>query len=199
MKNIIFDMGNVLIRFEPERYIARLGLNEEDSALLMANVFKGPEWQLLDGGELVESEAIERIMQRVPERLLDEVVKLVTMWDRPIVELPGTYDLVRELKERGCGIYLLSNASTRQHDYWPRVRCSEFFDGTMISADVKLMKPDKRIFYLMLDTFGLKAEDCLFIDDHGPNVEAARSCGIKALQFRGSADEIKNEVMDFVS
>ena len=199
MKNIIFDMGNVLIRFEPERYIARLGLNEEDSALLMANVFKGPEWQLLDGGELVESKAIERIMQRVPERLLDEVFKLVTMWDRPIVELPGTYDLVRELKERGCGIYLLSNASTRQHDYWPRVRCSEFFDGTMISADVKLMKPDPRIFYLMLNTFGLKAEDCLFIDDHGPNVEAARSCEIKALQFRGSADEIKNEVMDFVS
>lgn len=191
IKNIVFDMGNVIIRFDPELFMVRLGLAEEDRKLLKRELFVSLEWSRMDRGSLTDEEAAEIVCRRVPERLHDAVRRLVGMWDRPILPVEGMYELVEELKDMGYGIYLLSNASFRQHDYWPRVPASKFFDGTLISADVKLVKPQPEIYRLLCDKFSLVPEECVFIDDSTSNAEGAYFCGINALVFHGDAHEMR--------
>lgn len=191
IKNIVFDMGNVIIRFDPELFMLRLGLAEEDRRLLKRELFVSLEWSRMDRGSLTDEEAAEIVCRRVPERLHDAVRRLVGMWDRPILPVEGMYELVKELRGMGYGIYLLSNASFRQHDYWPRVPASKFFDGTLISADVKLVKPQPEIYRLLCDKFSLLPEECVFIDDSTSNAEGAYFCGINALVFHGDAHEMR--------
>lgn len=191
IKNIVFDMGNVIIRFDPELFMVRLGLAEEDRRLLKRELFVSLEWSRMDRGSLTDEEAAEIVCRRVPERLHDAVRRLVGMWDRPILPVEGMYELVKELRGMGYGIYLLSNASFRQHDYWPRVPASKFFDGTLISADVKLVKPQPEIYRLLCDKFSLVPEECVFIDDSTSNAEGAYFCGINALVFHGDAHEMR--------
>lgn len=191
IKNIVFDMGNVIIRFDPELFMVRLGLAEEDRRLLKRELFVSLEWSRMDRGSLTDEEAAEIVCRRVPECLHDAVRRLVGMWDRPILPVEGMYELVEELRGMGYGIYLLSNASFRQHDYWPRVPASKFFDGTLISADVKLVKPQPEIYRLLCDKFSLVPEECVFIDDSTSNAEGAYFCGINALVFHGDAHEMR--------
>lgn len=186
IKNIVFDMGNVLLRFEPELFIARLGVAEEDRVLLLREVFRSLEWARMDRGSMTEAQAAESICQRLPERLHAAVHSLTDQWDRPILPVEGSYELVEELKGLGYGLYLLSNASYRQHDYWPLIPGSRFFDGTLISADVKLVKPQPEIYRLLFERFSLRPEECFFVDDSPMNVEGAFFCGMPGAVFNGS-------------
>jgi len=183
IKNVLFDMGNVLIRFDRNYFMDRLGVSAEDKLLLMREVFLSVEWVQMDRGTLVEAEAVQRVCARLPQRLHDTAEKLISMWDRPILPIAGMYELVEELKGSGYGIYLLSNASLRQHDYWPRIPASRFFDGTIISADEKVMKPHPDYFFRAMERFDLKPEECFFVDDLPANVEGALYCGIPGAVF----------------
>ena len=102
--------------------------------------------------------------------------------------------LIRELKEKGYGIYLLSNASLRQHDYWPRVEASRYFDGTLISADVKLVKPQPEIYRLLLEQFRLKGEECFFVDDLPGNIEGAFYVGIPGAVFHNDITRLRQDL-----
>ena len=127
--NIIFDMGNVLIYFDRDVFLDRVGLdNPEDRELLKREVYLSLEWSRMDRGSLTDEEAAEIIANRVPERLHETVHRLVNEWDRPILPVPGMEELVRELKRNGYGIYLLSNASVRQPVYWQNVPVKDCFD-----------------------------------------------------------------------
>ena len=124
----------------------------------------------------------------------DAAEKLVAMWDRPILPIDGMYEVVEELKNAGYGIYLLSNASIRQHEYWPRVPAHVFFDGTIIFADVGVMKPGAEYYLRALNKFGLKAEECFFIDDVPSNVEGAQYCGMDGAVFHGDAALLRSQL-----
>ncbi|MBR3294112.1 MAG: HAD family phosphatase [Oscillospiraceae bacterium] len=196
IRNIVFDMGQVLLRFEPLLFMERLGVQGEDRELLHREVFKSLEWARMDRGSLTDAEAAEIICRRVPERLHEAVEKLVSFWDRPILEIEGSFALVEELKALGYKIFLLSNASLRQHDYWPRVPASRFFDGTLISADVKLVKPQPEIYRLLFERFSLNPEECFFIDDAIGNVEGAFYCGMPGAVFHGDYREIRQKLRE---
>ena len=183
IRNILFDMGNVLIYFDREVFMDRLGVSEEDKKLLMRQVFLSVEWVRMDRGSMVEADAVASCCTRLPERLHETAEKLIAMWDRPILPIPGMYELIEELKGKGYGIYLLSNASLRQHEYWPRIEASRFFVGTLISADEGVIKPQPEIYRLILERFNLKAEECFFIDDVPANIEGALCCGIPGAVF----------------
>ena len=104
------------------------------------------------------------------------------------------YELAAELKQQGYSLYLLSNASHRQHDYWPRIPCSRFFDGTIISADEGIMKPGCEYFLRALNRFGLTAGECFFVDDMPANVEGAAFCGIPGAVFFGDAKLLRSQL-----
>ena len=191
IKNIVFDMGNVLLRFDPEFFIQQLGVTPEDGRTLLIQVFRSLEWAQMDRGSLTEKQAAELICQRLPERLHAAAYILTDQWERPIQAIDGSYALVEELKNLGYGLYLLSNASYRQHDYWPLLPCSRFFDGTLISADVKLVKPQPEIYRLLFKKFSLKPEECFFVDDSPPNVEGALYCGMPGAVFNDGVPALR--------
>lgn len=195
IKNIIFDMGNVLNVFSPDMFVARLGLNEEDSKILKEKVYYSGEWILLDWGYLTDEQAIEKMKATLPQHLREYVPTLVSHWDEPMVPIEGSEDLVRRLSEKGYGLYLLSNACYRQPDYFKTLPVSKYFKGAVISAFEKMIKPMPEIYKLVLDRFDLKAEECVFIDDSPTNVSGALVCGIDGIVFRSAAqleEELKN-------
>ena len=191
IKHIVFDMGNVLVRFDPGLFMDRLGVEAADRTLLTREVFKSLEWAQMDRGTLTDEEGCALMCRRLPEHLHETARQLVLAWDRPILEIEGSFDLVRELKELGYGIWLLSNASLRQHEYWPRVPASRYFDGTLISADVKLIKPQPEFYRLLFETFSLRPEECFFIDDNNYNIEGALNSGMRGAIYHGDMGGIR--------
>ena len=187
-------MGNVLLWFDRDRFLDAVGAEGEDRKILMNNVYLSVEWARMDRGSMTEAEAAASMCTHVPERLHEKVHLLVDQWDRPIYPVEGMAQLVRDLKTAGYGIYLLSNASYRQHEYWPRVPGSECFDGTLISADVKLVKPGREIYDLLCSKFSLKPEECVFIDDSAANIEGAEVAGMHGIVFHGEADEAREKL-----
>lgn len=187
-------MGQVIIRFDRDLFIRRLGIEGEDAQRLMREVFLSLEWAQMDWGSITDEQAAASVCRRLPERLHDAARKLVTMWDRPILPIDGMEELIGQLKAAGYGVYLLSNASVRQHDYWPRVPCAKLFDGTLISCDVGSIKPERAIYEAFLRKFDLRAEECFFVDDLAANVEGARRCGMRGAVFHGDAAELRGKL-----
>ena len=194
IRNIVFDMGNVIIRFDRDAFIDRFGVTEEERKILLREIFLSPEWVMMDRGTLTDEQAADILCPRVPEHLRDIARKLIGFWDRPIIEVEGIYPLIEELKSKGYGIYLLSNASCRQPDYWQRVPASRFFDGTLISYSVKLVKPMPEIYEKFFETFSLKREECFFIDDSPANIEASLYVGMPGAVFHNDIRRLRREL-----
>ncbi|MBR3475024.1 MAG: HAD family phosphatase [Oscillospiraceae bacterium] len=194
IRNLIFDMGGVLIAWDPPRMVERLALPEEDGRLLRREVFGSVEWVRLDRGSLSEQEALERFRRRLPERLYAAAERCVFWWREPLWPVPGMAELIRELDGLGYGIYLLSNATSALHEYFPRIPGSEYFQGGIVSADWKLLKPQREIYEKLFAEWGLRAEDCLFIDDNPSNVEAACLCGMDGLAFYQDMEKLRSDL-----
>lgn len=187
-------MGNVLLYFDRQRFLNRLDVTQEEKQQLLRRVFLSTEWVQMDRGTLDEPEAEARMCADLPAHLHGAVHQLVSCWDEPILPIPGMYALVEELKEKGYGVYLLSNASHRQHAYWEKVTVAPLFDGTIISADEGVMKPGAEYFLRALKRFGLKADECFFVDDLPANVEGAAFCGIPGAVFHGDAKLLRSQL-----
>lgn len=192
IKNLILDMGNVLIEFCPDRFIADLGVTDRKiHALLLREIFRSSEWVALDHGDMTEAEALERICTRLPETLWPMAEHLVFHWNEPLHPIPGMVELVRDCKEAGMGIYLLSNASARHKEYWPYVPGSEYFDGVVVSANLKMVKPNPEIYLYVLNTYRLQPDECLFVDDMLYNVTGAEAVGIPGFHFQNNAADLR--------
>lgn len=191
IKNIVFDMGNVLLDYNPEVSLKLFVEKEEDRVLIRKELFEGPEWKEADRGSIRDAEKFEGVSKRVPERLHAQLRQCVDQWDICMVPLPGAREFCTWAKEKGYGIYVLSNASDLFYRYFPNFAPFFFFDGILVSADVHLLKPDVQIFQHFLNTYGLKAEECLFLDDRRDNVEGAARAGMQSVVFRGSFEEIR--------
>ena len=198
IKNIIFDMGNVLIRFDPSLFIEREGITDpEDRRLILDELFNSVEWAQMDRGILEEKTAEPFILERFPERLHPTVSNLLHHWAIPGDEFTGMRELVADLKNAGYGLFLLSNASTAQHRYWPLFPVSRYFDGKLVSSDVKVVKPMREIYQIFTDRFLLDPEECLFIDDAPANVAAAITCGWNGIVFHQDAAQLRRKMRQF--
>ena len=197
IRNIVFDMGKVMIQFNPDRFMDRAGIKDPaDRKLIMNELFRSVEWAQMDEGTLTEETAEPLILTRIPERLKAIVSSLLYNWAFPREQIPGMEDLVRRLKETGYGIWLLSNASKMQPRYWRDVPVSRYFDGTLISCDVNVVKPCRQIYRIFTERFSLKPEECLFIDDAPANVAGAIACGWQGIVFHGDAEELELKMID---
>ena len=192
IRNIVFDMGGVLIDFNPEFFMDREGIiEEEDRKIIRKELFRSVEWVMMDLGQLSEDEVEPRVNSRVPERLRSHVSHLLKHWSDDRKMIDGMEDLVRRLKEAGYGIYLLSNASVDQPNYWKKLPVSRHFDGTLVSAFVKQVKPMHEIYRTFTRQFDLKPEECVFIDDVPMNVACAILNGWEGIVFYGDARELQ--------
>ena len=195
IKNIVFDMGNVIIRFDPGHFIDREGITDPaDRKLIMNELFQSLEWAQMDSGVLTEETAEPLILTRFPDRLKDPVRHLLYNWATPREPVPGMEDLVKRLKAAGYGIWLLSNASKAQHRYWPEIPASRLFDGKLISCDIGFVKPMREIYEAFTEKFGLVPEECVFIDDATANVAGAVACGWQGIVFHGDSGELETKL-----
>ena len=198
IRNVLFDMGGVLLHFDPKVFIARLGLADPaDGQLLEREIFRSVEWVQLDRGEISDEEALSRMLARIPERLHAEAVTLFENWDEPRLAVEENCALVRDLNAAGYGVYLLTNASLQHHKYWPKLPVSQVFgDRVFLSAEHHVIKPDPAFFEQALAMFGLKAGECVFIDDVPLNVEAAVRCGIRGIVYHDDPGLLRSQLRD---
>ena len=194
IKNIVFDMGNVLISFDAERYTARFVPDPADYALIRRELFRSVEWIQMDRGTITDEEAVKAVCSRLPARLHQPVQDILDNWHQDIPPLDGIYELVKELKEKGYGIYLLSNTSSRFYSFRKNIPALRFFDGEFISADHHLVKPEPGIYQKFLAQFALDGSQCVFIDDVPLNVEGAVRCGIHGIVYHGSPDLLRQQL-----
>ena len=191
IRNIVFDMGGVLIEFNPDMFLDREGITDpEDRKIIRRELFQSVEWAMMDLGELCEETAEPRVLARVPERLHGAVSHLLKHWADERKMIPGMEELTARLKEAGYGIYLLSNASLDQPNYWKKLPVSRYFDGTLVSAYVKTVKPMREIYQMFTEKFRLVPEECVFIDDMIMNVACAVMNGWEGIVFHGDAGEL---------
>ena len=196
IRHIVFDMGQVLVQFSAGLFSERLRLSAEDAELIRREVLTTVEWVRMDRGTISDDDALARMCARLPQRLHDTAAYLVRRWNDPIVPVPGMADVARDLKAAGYDLYLLSNAATRQHTYWHDIPGSEYFSGTFISADYHLLKPEDAIYQAFFKKFGLKPEECLFIDDSAPNIEASENAGMAGIVFHGDAARLRHQLAE---
>ena len=195
IRNMVFDMGNVLVVFDPNQFMDNEGIYEpKDRQLVIRELFHNVEWAQMDLGVLTEETAEPLVMKRIPDRLKGQVQNLLHRWWAKRSTIEGMEELVKELKENGYNIYLLSNASVSQHIYWPYFEMSKLFDGKLISCDLGIVKPNPEIYHRFTEKFVLKPEECMFVDDLPANVAAAVSCGWKGIVFQGNATDLRQRM-----
>jgi 2-haloacid dehalogenase len=180
---VVFDLGGVLIDWDP-RYLYRT-LFDDDAAMeeFLATVTT-PEWNLAQDAGRPWAEAIEELVVRHPERR--DLIE--AYWHRWPETLGGviepTLAILDELRSTGIRLFALSNWSG---ETFPRARAQfpwlDWFEGIVISGDERLIKPDPRIFDVLLERYAVTATKAMFVDDNATNVEAARSLGFHAVRF----------------
>lgn len=196
IKNMVFDMGGVLIVWNPVQMLARLRLPAEDEALLNRELLQNPIWTEADAGLYSEEQLAQTACAHLPERLHESAWALVQWYKWFLTPMPGMEQLVRELKENGYRIYLLSNAETNLRGYFPQIPGADCFDALMVSAEERVMKPSQDIYQRLFQKFNLNPSECWFTDDNAPNVEAAIQAGMHAAQFTGDVAQLRRRMRE---
>lgn len=197
IRNIVCDMGGVLIAWDPPMLVDRLGLAPGDKALLLREVFRSADWVSQDRGVVPQDEIVRNMCRRLPERLHRYAADFVYgWWKGPFVPIEGIDALLHELKANGYTLYVLSNASRALHDYFPRLPASDVFSGLVVSADWGILKPDRELYRILFREYGLDPKECWFIDDFALNVEAAITLGMQGSVFDGDIKRLRRELAE---
>lgn len=192
IKNIIFDMGGVIIGFRPEFTLKKYFENEKDRELILQNVFKSSVWQDMDRGTASHEQMKEYACKHLPPHLHNRVCHLLDNWFDEMPPKEDMYEVVKALKENGYKIYLLSNVSKVFYEHKDSIPAFSLFDGFLISADYLLLKPEKEIFEKLYEVFSLKPDECFFIDDMQKNTDGAIHAGMASYCFAdGDIDRLK--------
>ena len=194
VKNVVFDMGNVLMRFDGPYFSSCFTETAEDAALLHAALFGSPLWTLLDSGTISHETMARYARTHLPERLRPSLDACLAHWPERSEPIEPVNDLAIRLKGEGYGIYVLSNASTRIMEQLSHAPVTPFLDGYVVSAEERLMKPDPAIYRLLCERFSLEPSECLFVDDNEDNCVGARVAGMHAHCFTGNLAELEATV-----
>lgn len=196
LKNIVFDLGNVLVSFDPESILAHFVKEEEMRPLLRREVFNSIEWVMLDRGSISFDDAIRRIEAKLPSNLRTYVKDLILNWQESMIQFPESLDLLRDLKAAGVPLYLLSNISRQYRSYAHTIEAVAYMNDVFISSEHELIKPDPAIFLKAAGQFGIKPEESLFIDDVAANAEGAIRAGFSGLVYHGDIARLRRELFE---
>ena len=191
IKNIVFDMGGVLIDFNFDRTLNEY-YPEEYHNIINELVFKNEIWRRMDAGLERSSDVIERVVPQLPEEVREGMSAMISDFYPHMPPVEGMADLITKIKEAGYSVYLLSNATPRFFDRYLDVPALTLMDGYFISALYKLLKPQREIYDAFCNKFSLKPEECFFIDDMPQNIEGAKDYGMSGFVFEKNIPALKN-------
>ena len=183
IRNIVFDVGNVIIRWEPHIAVMKVFGDAPDPLALTTQIFKNPIWKDLNRGTISEDQAIAVYSAELgfPTTRFQE---LMLETKRLLSPVEGTLGLIQSLHAQGYPLHLLTDNTLEivkylrtNYDFW------QYFSGMVCSAEVGYLKPSREIYQVLLEKFNLMPEKTVFIDDIPVNVQGAKDLGIHAIQF----------------
>ncbi len=198
IKNVIFDIGKVLIRFEWIEFMQNI-FDDEETRLGVSNaVWQSGYWTELDRNVMPEEEVFARLRESAG-KYADAFDTAMSRLGELVQKTDYAVPWVKELKEKGYNVYFLSNYS----DFIVRsnpdaLEFKKFMDGGVFSYEVKLIKPNREIFECLCKKYSLDPSECLFTDDSQKNVDAAREFGMKAIRFDGY-EKTYPAIMDYLA
>lgn len=185
IKNVIFDLGKVLINNDPSEYLRKYGYDEEKYQALLDAIWTDSLWGDMD---IAKYESFKDIIEIYVEKHKELEPELRRFFAEDWMELYVAYDdtvkFYNEVYEQGYDIYLLTNFSKDGYEY-----ISNKFDffkkakGAVVSSHLKIAKPDMRIYQYLLETYNLNPDECIFIDDSVANINAANELGIHGIVY----------------
>lgn len=183
IKNIIFDFGGVLLDWNPRYLYKSYFNNDEEMEHFLADICNG-EWNIRQDAGRPFAEAVKELQAKFPE-YAEAIQMYDDDWEKMLkCELPESIDLLKELKFMGYGIYGLTNWSAEKIGYaFANYSFFSLFDGIVVSGVEKVVKPDRKIYEILLERYSLKPGECVFIDDNQDNVDMAIVLGINAIRF----------------
>lgn len=183
MKNIVFDLGNVLLKFQPEEYLSQY-YDRKTMEDLMILIFCSNEWLELDLGNLRIDDVIFIFSNRHPE-YKKEISFVLNNWIEMLSPIEENIKILKELKNKGYHLYYLSNfhkeafeSMLEKYDFF------QLFEGGIVSAYEHVIKPSDKIYRILLNRLNLDPNQCLFIDDSLANVSAAKRNGIDGIHLK---------------
>jgi len=185
LRNIVFDLGNVLFKFDPDEILDNLFKDSVIKSKLKEAVFKTSIWKELDRGTLSFEEA-KKIFNEKNPTIKEEIDLLLKEWKNYLHPINENIEILSKLKEKNK-LFVLSNFHDDAFNYI-RERYSFFdiFDGMVVSYKEKLLKPEKEIYLLLLKRYNLNPEETFFVDDMVENIKAAEELGIKGILYTDS-------------
>jgi glucose-1-phosphatase len=195
-RNIVFDLGNVLLNWKPGEFLLQAGYDEETTGLILRTVFRSHTWLSLDNGDITKEEAID-IMASKSSLKRGQIESLFNLCAQIIFPLHNNIKLLPELKKQGFKLYYLSNypleffiETKNKYDFFA------YFDGGIISAEVNKSKPDPDIYRIFLKRFSLDPFECLYIDDIDSNIKSAELFGMKVIHL-AETDSLEKKLSEF--
>ena len=200
IKNIIFDLGNVIINYNQKKIINNFTEKEEEIKYIYDEIFHAPEWTLMDLGDITNDEAIEIINKRNEFKYEKLTQEFLHEWHKKQPINRDIVEIAKILKNNGYNLFVLSNMANQTYEYFKNDEFFSLCTGIVISAHEHVKKPDEKVYRLLLNRYNLKAEECLFIDDDdsGKNYETANKIGIKGRRIMpNQAEDVKKLLLEF--
>lgn len=200
IKNIIFDLGNVIINYNQKKIINNFTEKEEEIKYIYDEIFHAPEWTLMDLGDITNDEAIEIINKRNEFKYEKLTQEFLHEWYKKQPINRDIVEIAKILKNNGYNLFVLSNMANQTYEYFKNDEFFSLCTGIVISAHEHVKKPDEKVYRLLLNRYNLNAEECLFIDDDdsGKNYETANKIGIKGRRIMpNQAEDVKKLLLEF--
>ena len=192
IKNVIFDFGQVLVRFDPTYMVGLYVSDEKDKTLLADVIFDRLYWNELDKGTLGDEELLDLARKRLPERLWRVAETIYRNWIIHLPPIDGMAELIRSIKATyGVRCFLLSDISKYFAENCDKAPILQLLDGCVFSGPLGITKPSKEIFEHILNKYGLSAEETVFVDDKEHNIAGANAIGIQGYVFDGDASKLR--------
>ena len=182
----LWDLGNVVVQWNPTRIREMTGLPEAKTDVFKSRYFEDL-WLELDRGTTDEREVANKVAAET-ELSKVEVDLYFAAVRESLVDFTESIDLIRQMKDQGIKMYVLSNMSLVNAKYLRQRVYFQLFDGIVISAEEKLIKPDTALFQLLLDRYQLDPTKMVFMDDSLPNITAAESLGMHGVHFKATSE-----------
>ena len=200
IKNIIFDLGNVIINYNQKKIISNFSEKEEEAKYIYDEIFHAQEWDLMDLGDITNDEAIEIINKRNEFKYEKLTQEFLHEWHKKQPINRDIVEIAKILKNNGYNLFVLSNMANQTYEYFKNDEFFSLCTGIVISAHEHVKKPDEKVYRLLVDRYNLNAEECLFIDDDdsGKNYETANKIGIKGRRIMpNQAEDVKKLLLEF--
>ncbi len=193
-KNIIFDLGGVMVHWDPKEYLMEMFHNPVIERKVYDTTFGSKEWLMADAGEISRFAADNAMLDHARAAGYSfEVQEVIDHWPNILRTRRDVVDIAAQLKAQGFRLYCLSNIASdtaallRRRSFW------RLFDGHVLSCDINRLKPDPAIYNALLEQYHLNPAECIFIDDNEANVRSAHKLGITSILMTSEAsDLVKN-------